>query len=230
MEIPGSAAQLLIALLFVVPGSVYQAVRQRLRGPTPDDLNFSNKLFRAIGVSTTLMAIYLAIAGKHLVGLTKVPHSDTSSWQGAESHALALGWLVLLLLLIVPALLGVLDYFRASRTFSLRGLASYAPIPRAWDFAFKDLEPCFVRILTADGVWLGGWLGEQSFVSGFPEPREIFIEIAHEMQPDGSIGDPQPWSVGLYVRCDDVRAVEFLRQPLSSDTASEGASNDRQQG
>lgn len=228
MEIPSSVAQLLIALLFVVPGSVYQAVRQRLRGPAPDDLNFSNKLFRAIGVSTALMAIYLAVAGKQLIGLVAVPHGDAPSWQGAEDHALALGWLVLLLLLVIPALLGVLDYFRASRTFSLRGLATYSPIPRAWDFAFKDLEPCFVRILTTDGVWLGGWLGEQSFISSFPEPREIFIEVAHEMQPDGSIGNAQPWSAGIYVRCDDVRAVEFLRQPLPSDSAPEEGSNGRQ--
>lgn len=76
MEIPGSSGQLLIALLFVVPGSVYQAVRQRLRGPAPDDLNFSTKLFRAIGVSTALMATYLAVAGNQLLALVEARHGD----------------------------------------------------------------------------------------------------------------------------------------------------------
>jgi len=221
MEVPGTAAQLLIALLFVIPGSVYQAVRQRLRGPAPDDLNFSNKLFRAIGVSTALLAVYFACFGGRLLALTAARGSDPPSWRGIERHAVALGWLTLLLVLIVPAILALLDYVRASRTFSLRGIA-YAPVPRAWDFAFKDIEPCFVRILTVDGTWLGGWFGENSFISGFPEPREMYVEVAHVMDSEGGINEAVPWSAGMYVRCDDVRAVELLREPIPSDRTSDG--------
>lgn len=29
-------------------------------------------------------------------------------------------------------------------------------------------------VLTVDGTWLGGWYGANSFVSSFPEPREMF--------------------------------------------------------
>jgi len=190
MEIPGSSAQLLILLLFVVPGSVYQAVRQRLGGPAPDDLNFSTKLFRAIGISTALMALYLAVAGRQLLRLVETRSGEAPSWNGLKQHVRILGWMALLLLLVVPAMLGILDYLRASRSFNLRKIA-YDPVPRAWDFAFKDLKPCFVRVLTTDGLWLGGWFGEASYVSGFPEPREIFIEIAHELDSDGQIGRPQ---------------------------------------
>lgn len=224
MDIPSSASQLFIALLFVIPGSVYQAVRQRLRGPAPDDLSFSNKLFRALGVSAALNAIYFALAGKHLLRLVVARHDKSPSWQGAEQHAVALGWLALLLLFAFPVLLGVGDYMRATRSLDLRG-AVYNPIPRAWDYAFRDVEPCFVRILTTDGVWLGGWFGENSFISSYPEPREIFVEVAHEMNPDGQIGEAQPWSAGMYVRCDDVRAVEILRQPLPSGAPGEGGPN-----
>jgi hypothetical protein len=215
MEIPGSAGQLLIAPLFVVPGSVYQAVRQRLRGPAPDDLNFSTKLFRAIGVSTALMAVYLALAGRSLLGLVAARHGGPPSWDGVERHVRTLGWLVLLLLLAIPALLGILDYLRVTRTIDLRKVA-YDATPRAWDFAFKDLKPCFIRVLTTDGIWLGGWFGEASFVSGFPEPREMFIEVAYEIDSEGRIGGPQERSAGLYLRCDDVRAVEIVRRSLPS--------------
>jgi hypothetical protein len=221
MEIPGSAGQLLIALLFIVPGSVYQAVRQRLRGPAPDDLNFSTKLFRAIGVSTALIALYLAVAGNRLLALVVTRRGDAPSWGGVERHARTIGWLVLLLLLVIPALLGVLDYLRAARSLSLRRLGS-DPVPRAWDFAFKGTRSCFVRILTTDGLWLGGWLGQRSFVSNFPEPREVFIEVAHEMEPDGRIGKRQTGSAGMYVRCDDIRAVEFVQRPLASEPSSAG--------
>jgi hypothetical protein len=163
-----------VLLLFVVPGSVYQAVRQRLRGPAPDDLNFSTKLFRAIGISTALMGVYLAVAGSQLLRLVETRSGEAPSWDGLQRHARTLGWLIILLGLFVPALLGVLDFLRASRSINLRKIA-YDPVPRAWDFAFKDLKPCFVRVLTTDGLWLGGWFGEASYVSGFPEPREIFI-------------------------------------------------------
>jgi len=54
------------------------------------------------------------------------------------------------------------------------------------------------------------WYGEDSFVSSYPEPREIFIQSAHLMTEDGTIGAELPGSNGLYVRCDDVRAVEFV--------------------
>lgn len=221
MELPGSAAQLLVLLLFVVPGSVYQAVRQRLRGPAPDDLNFSTKLFRAIGVSTALMAVYLAVAGRQVLGLVASTRGGPPSWEGVERHAQALGWLILLLLLVIPVLLGVLDYLRATRSLSLRGIG-YDPVPRAWDFAFRDLEPCFVRILMTEGVWLGGWFGYRSFVSNFPEPRELFIELAYQIEPDGTVGRTQPWNAGIYIRCDDIRAVEFVRRPLSSELPTAG--------
>ncbi len=143
MDLPASAAQLVIALLFIVPGSIYQAVRQRLRGPAPDDVNFSNKLFRALGVSTALMAIYVALLGRALLPLVEQSSAGGPSWQGALRHASALGWTSIGLLLVVPALLAFCDYVR---------------------------------------------------VSG---------------------------SIRMYIRCDDVRAVELLRQPVASDDDAE---------
>jgi len=225
VDIPATAVQFFVLMLFVVPGSVYQAVRQRLRGPAPDDLNFSNKLFRALGVSAALMAVYFALAGPSLIRLTVATGQDSPSWRGLEQHATRAGWLAIGLLLVVPALLALVDFFRASRTFSLRNL-TYDPTPRAWDYTFRDTEPCYVRVLTTDGTWLGGWFGAESFISSFPEPREMFIEKAHVMEPDGTIGAELAWSAGLYIRCDDIRSVELLRQPVSSDEDSEETPDD----
>jgi len=220
MDLPASAAQLVIALLFIVPGSIYQAVRQRLRGPAPDDVNFSNKLCRALGVSTALMAIYVALLGGALLPLVEQSSAAGPSWRGAVKHASELGWISIGLLIVVPALLAFCDYVRVSGSINLRNL-TYDPTPRAWDYAFADIEPCYLRVLTVDGVWLGGWFGSRSFISSFPEPREIYIETAHQMQPDGSIGEAQSWSAGMYIRCDDIRAVELLREPVASDDDAE---------
>jgi hypothetical protein len=220
MDIPGSFAQLTIVLFFVVPGSVYQAVRERLRGPVPGDLNFSSKLFRALGVSAGLMAVYTAIGGSRLVRLTEERGHTSPSWKGFLDHASVNGWLAIGLFLVIPALLALADFWRAAGKVTFKNL-TYDPTPRAWDYAFKDIEPCYVRVLTTDGVWLGGWFGERSFISGFPEPREMYIETAHKMSDDGTIGDEQPWSAGIYVRCDDIRAVELLRQPVPSGVPEE---------
>src|SRR5438105_9132217 len=158
MDVPATFAQLTIALLFVVPGFVYQAVRQRVRGPSPEDINFSDKLFRALGVGTGLMAIYLAVAGSWILRLTERRHDHVPSWQGAQQHVTALAWLAVLLLLVIPAMLALAGYFWTIKQISLRGI-TYSPVPRAWDYTFTDLDPCFVRVLTNDGVWLGGWFG-----------------------------------------------------------------------
>lgn len=214
MDVPGTLLQLLVLLFFIVPGFVYQAVRQRVRGPNQDDINFSNKLFRAFGVGAGLMAVYLAVAGHWLLRLTEIHHQNKPSWEGVEHNLVSLAWLSVLLFLVIPAALPTVGYFWTTRTFSFRSL-TYSPVPRAWDYTFTDIEPCYVRVLTTDGSWLGGWFGSRSFISSFPEPREMFIESAYMMQPDGSFGLEQPWSAGIYIRCDDVRAVELLRPPPS---------------
>lgn len=87
---------------------------------------------------------------------------------------------------------------------------SYDPTPRAWDWAFADVGPSYVRILTDDGRYLGGWYGSASFVSSYPEPREMFIEAAYYMDSSGAFGEEVPGTNGMYVRCDDIRLVEFI--------------------
>lgn len=87
---------------------------------------------------------------------------------------------------------------------------NYVPQPRAWDFAFNKIDPTYVRVQLNDGSYLGGWFGPASFVSSYPEPREIFLEIAHHMGDDGTFGEEVTGSGGIYIRCEEVRLVEFV--------------------
>jgi hypothetical protein len=208
VDIPGTAAQLLIALLFVVPGSVYQAARSRLRGPTADDVLPAARILRALAVSAFLDALYALFFGSTLVGLATDKGTALGRATGFAAHPRETGAFALLLLFVVPVVAAIAEYSVLRRGWRLP--LTYDPTPRAWDFAFADIEPTYVRVLTVDGTWLGGWYGESSFVSSFPEPREMFIETAHLMEADGTIGPEQPGSNGLYVRCDDIRAVEFV--------------------
>jgi hypothetical protein len=50
---------------------------------------------------------------------------------------------------------------------------------------------------------------------------EVFLEQAFKMSHDGSFGEPVDNTAGVYVRCDDVRVIEFLapvQDPEASDT------------
>ena len=48
-SVPGSGFELVILLLFELPGTVYQFVRSRLRGPRPDDSSALNRVPRTRG-------------------------------------------------------------------------------------------------------------------------------------------------------------------------------------
>lgn len=169
MDIPGSATQFLIALGFVVPGSVYQAVRQRLRGPAPDDLNFSNKLFRALGVSAALNALYLAFAGKHLLRLVVARQDKSPSWQGAEQHVVALGWLVLVLFFALPALLAAADYMRATRSFTSAERFTTLPLGHG-----TSRSETWTRVSCAYSPPMGyGWVAGLARTLSFPATQNL---------------------------------------------------------
>jgi hypothetical protein len=205
--VPSSGSQLLIVLLFIIPGSVFQACRGRLRGPSPADRDATSRIVRAIAVSTLLNAAYLAALGGSLNDA--VQDIDKRAAAGFSRND---GWVLLLLLFVVPASLALADFFSISlrdRLF-LKLRVFYDPTPRSWDFAFSRKDPCFVRILTGDDRWVGGWFSSSSFAASYPEPLEIYLERAWRLDEHGGFLEEQVPSAGIWVRCDDARVVEFI--------------------
>lgn len=43
-----------------------------------------------------------------------------------------------------------------------------------------------MRVRLAENVWVGGWFGQNSFLSGWPEPRDIFIESQWKIDETGA--------------------------------------------
>lgn len=62
MPIPSTTQQLLITLLLVIPGFVYQQVRIRFRGRLPSDIELTSRLLRAIATSTIFALAYATAA------------------------------------------------------------------------------------------------------------------------------------------------------------------------
>lgn len=227
--IPQDATGVAIVLSLVVPGFVYQMVRRRFRGPTPDERDVAARILRAFSVSALLAVVYVALFGSTLLEVRQ-----ESGYLVDRPRVLAI--LALILLFAVPATLaateqlvriseGPRDALSRLRTWRL---TTYDPTPTAWDFGFTGREPGWIRVMTADGLWIGGWFDSESYASSYPEERELFIARQFSMAADGEFGSEVPDSAGVYVRCNDIRVVEFVvaRDPTHEveDTGDEEAS------
>lgn len=209
--------QALTVLLAVVPGFVYQGARAHFRGPTPDEREIGVRILRALALSGIFALLYVGVLGSRLTSKLSDPvkYLDNPHWSAL--------WAFLMVFAIPFGSAMLVHVWNSRKQFPglhwTKRFRVYNPVPTAWDFANNRLEPGFVRVLTKDGLWIGGYAGEQSFFTGYPETREVFVEEAWDLDNDGAFQNPIPASVGMWVRCDDAQLVQFLR----SDPAPEPA-------
>jgi hypothetical protein len=213
VSIPSTTTQLLILLLFVVPGFVYQGVRVNLRGRRPTDVDLSTRLVGAIVWSAIFGLIYLIIGGRTLLEAAGGTGTLIQHPRLGAAIALAGGFMLPTLLALFRLSDGgtVATWFRDarfSRWFSNR--LWYDPTPTAWDKAFQDRSPCFVRILTAQERWIAGYYGPNSYSSSFPEKHQLYLEYCYQVDEDGRIGEAIPDSEGVIVACDSAISVELI--------------------
>lgn len=223
---PQDAIQLLIVVAAVVPGFVYQISRRRIRGPGPDEQSTTIRVLRSTATSVVFLCVYIVAFGYPPLGLTLGTDGLPTSWRGVAFWililALALPW--------AAARIGYYivtsgPYIRASATVAerLKLRNQWDPTPSAWDFAFTDRAEGWVRVQSSDGVWMGGWYGSASFASSFPDPREIFLEVGYAMSRDGEFTGEISAPNGIYIRCDDVRLLDFSAHDDLEPLPDEGA-------
>lgn len=193
MALPESLFQLLTLLLLVVPGIVFTYVRRWLRGPSADDKDFSIRLIHAIAASVVFDSLYLIVVGPQLLSIFQMPTEE-----GLESPRVV-GVTVLALTVVIPTLVALVAHLRFAG-WKLSVAERRNPTPSAWDYAAPKRGDCYVRILTGDGRWVGGWMPVGfGYVSTYPEPRDIFIPSQWEMSPKGEFLSPIEGSEGVYV-------------------------------
>jgi hypothetical protein len=220
--IPTTVTQVLITLVLVIPGFVYQEARTRLHGRKPSDAELTSRLLRAIAASTIFALLYVVILGPYL--------SDLKKGQAAAlAHPRFSALLALLGAFAIPMLVAfLLDLPRTRDAWrhpfnSLRlMLSTYDPQPSAWDVAFARASKGFVRVRMKDGTWFAGYFGQNSYASSFPDPRSLFVEFEYSIDQNGAIGDPIEGSVGSVIECTDAVLIELL-SPVDASEASVGA-------
>ncbi|MGY1603108.1 DUF6338 family protein [Geodermatophilus sp. SYSU D00815] len=222
VSVPSSLLQVVALLVLVVPGIVFAAVRRRLKGPVPEDRDFSVRLSRAIAVSVLLDLIYVAALGPMLVRRYGERVADPGNLTDWVDDILPLSGLAFALLLAVPTVLAFALQIRLRRPHLRRDAWSplylapvYHPTPTAWDRAAPTNADCFIRIRTSEGTWVGGWVGSggRSFVSTYPEPRDIFIEYEWELDDEGVFKRPVYGSRGIFVPLTGSERVSWVKWP-----------------
>ena len=204
---PTSINSLLIFLLFVVPGFVYQTMRISVRGRLPLDLELSTRIVRAVVTSGIFGLVYLAILGDVLI--------ETARGTGDAVNHPRLGAVLALLGGIVgPAALALIPapnwkWFLAIQE-RLPQVARYDLTPTAWDKAFQSAEECFIRILTNDDRWIAGYYGSSSYATSFPEDHQLFLERAFEVEADGTIGSEFEGTSGVIINCTEIPLLQLL--------------------
>ncbi|MBQ0984962.1 hypothetical protein KBZ10_10615 [Streptomyces sp. F63] len=223
-QAPATVFQVAVLVLFVLPGVVYQFLRERWRGPVPGEQVLSERVLRALSASVVLDAVYMLVAGPELLRLVRGTPGEPVRWDDPGQRVRLVGFVALMLFAAVPAAAaGAVSVWQRRR---LR--ARYRVTPTAWDHMFRDRGSCFVRLRMKDGTWVGGWYGGQSYATAYPQPRELFLESAWRMDPAGAFTGRVAHSAGLHVRADDADLLELLEPDRGASRHTRGGgSHDR---
>jgi hypothetical protein len=216
---PETWVQATVVLALVVPGFVYQVSRQAAAGPDPEQKEFGTRVLRAIVSTAVFAGVYSLLFGTTIVDYVRTPDRALNEVQ-------ALGVYFVVFALLIPWATARLHYVLVSSaafTSVVGGLTSrfglrraYDPTPSAWDFAFSRGEASWVRVRFADGTWLGGWFGDASYASSFPNPQELFVEEGWVINRDGTFSDVRHAPGGMIIRCRDAVSVDLI--PVEVDT------------
>lgn len=229
--IPSTSYQLLVLVGLVLPGIVFGSVLQRLRGPIPEDKDASTRILRAIAVGAGFDIAYVLLFGPQLVDVVRHAPTFPGGPSGVAASPREVALWTLLLAGVIPSLTALLIHIKANfrvdppnKPFKLRLKhalrTTYRTTPTAWDYIARARGGCFVRIRLGDGKFIGGWVTEESFVSGYPEPRDIFIASQWAVDERGVFLRKIEGTLGVYVPLADNTVVEWLAKPVSENVSS----------
>jgi hypothetical protein len=213
--VPQTAFQIGTMLLLVVPGFVYTGGRRHLRGgATADEKDFSVRLVHGIAASVILDCLYLITIGPCLINVVTGTRSDDNLGVLSERPQLV-GGVIVTLAVVIPAVLAAMVTWASSWNWVVNCTSRlpFSPTPSAWDHIAPKRLNCFVRVRTADGRWVGGYVSDQTYFSTYPEPRDLFIPEQWQMGSDGSFIAPIKDSLGVFVPLSGTERVSWCREP-----------------
>lgn len=216
---PETWAQATVILALVVPGFVYRVSRQAVAGPDPETQELDVRILHAIVATAAFAGVYALTFGTVIRDYVLAPDR-------ALDDIRAIGLYFVIFALLVPWSVARVRYYLETSQWYLRTAdrlvtllrlrPAFDPTPSAWDFAFSRGTASWVRVRYPDGRWLGGWFGDRSWASSFPNPKELYVQEGWVINDDGTFSDIIHAPGGMIIRCADAVSVDFI--PAEADT------------
>lgn len=251
MELPANTAQFVALVVIALPGVTYATVRNRARGHGASSISLSLKLGEGLAAGVVFDLVYLLVFGQRIVDRFTITHGALPSARAAAFYALTLG-------VLVPALVAWIAHrgsrwtrptsgllhWTAHRLTGVRGSATawrmrniglltpaFLTTPRAWDFAVPNRGRRFIRIETSTGKFLGGWFAEDSFVSTYPEPQDLYVQQQWRMGPDGAFLSPVWGSEGFWYAMQPGDTIDWIdpERAVAEEQQETRSSDDQEQ-
>lgn len=184
--LPSTLAGLLVALVAILPGSVYTWAYERQS--TAFGVTLADRTLRFLAAS---VVFHLILAW---------PEYALYRWALADAEEFAVGqfvvsWFLVLLVTGIPyavgTLLGGLYASRSTRAGwtkvrdrlsperearVLQFVLGRDPAPRAWDHVFAERPAVYLRVKTVNGDWVAGAFTDSSYAGGFPQDGDLLLE------------------------------------------------------
>ncbi len=173
---PSTFEALAVVLVALLPGGLFMWAVERLVGRY--GIGFSDRLLRFVGVSTVLH-VFAAPATYNIW------HDYFRTDAVTRSETLPLWmWPVVAAYVIVPIALGTLLGLALNRYSLPDVVAGSNPAPTAWDHLFSNSPEGYVRMKLKSGVWIGGTYTANSYAGGYPEPADVYVSEAVEVDAE----------------------------------------------
>jgi hypothetical protein len=205
--VPSTFQALAVVLVALLPGGLFMWAVERLAGRY--GIGFSDRLLRFVGVSVVLHV--LAAPATYRIWHD---YLRTDALPRGETLPLWM-WPVAMLYVGVPIVLGTL-FGLGLRRWDLPEVVTGAnPAPTAWDHVLSTAPDGWIRMKLKSGVWIGGAYAEGSYAGGYPEPADMFVSQAVEIDPEtGEFARDQHAQAvlkgyGFIVRWAEVEYLEF---------------------
>jgi len=196
---PGSLSQIVILLVFIIPGFVMMRIK-RMAYPTAE-ASTANAVLDSLALSCVIYALT-----SPLIYISYVQRWPTT-------RPLLFGTLALIILLVTPSGLGVL-YIRLTKSERLRWLREFLgfihPDPTAWDYHFRKGRAYWIWLTFKSGKVMAGLYGPNSFASSLPEQRDIYIEKLLKLDQSGHVVELVENSAGALVMMEEVERMQFF--------------------
>lgn len=216
MSLPGASFAVAALVVLALPGIIFAAVRRWLRGELPEDRDVGLAFARGTFFAIALNAIYLVAFGPWLFdGLT----FGSSNESIGISDPRAIGAVVLIFYVMTPVVVSILTQWQYIRWIALKRWTwmkrpvsrhGYTSMPTAWDHAVRTHQHSWIKVLRADGSWVGGWFTGGSFAATYPEPRTLYIDQQYVLTAEGDFDGPMRNS-GVWIALSEGDLVFWTR-------------------